>query len=284
MLSLDLNHTPAKFLTNRYNNVDTQALISAFNDAGFNVSSQAKAALKKPFNPELQAQWNVLPLDVKVKQLDMFNRRLERYAARLGHEKHFIRLQSHELNTRAKGHELFLRVTNSYDGTSSLKVSLDILRLVCLNGMVAPRSLFEISVKHSNKNIYEQAIAASYKIVAQKEVIDEQIDRMSSKALNTDEKLQLVDAMFGFRYGKDSELVLSPSKKLDLLKPTRVEEKDDNLYQNFNTLQEKFTRGARVALLDADGREIVRTVREVKSQVTADSFNDNSWNFALKLA
>jgi hypothetical protein len=150
--------------------------------------------------------------------------------------------------------------------------------------MVAPRSIFEIAISHRSKNIYQDAIEASYTILSKKELIDTQIDAMQSKILNTDDKIKLVDKMFEFRYGIENKLELSPKHKLELLKPKRIEEQNDNLYQNFNTLQEKFTKGGRIFLLDANGNEIIRTVREVKSQITSDTFNDNSWQFAATMA
>jgi hypothetical protein len=281
---LDLNHSPASYLSQRYHSVDTRQLLDAFTDVGFNMATQGKASLRMPSNPENNSLFQTYETERKELLVDKYNTKMARYNARLGHEKHFMRLQSNELKTRAKGHDLFLRVSNSYDGSSSLKVSLDILRLVCLNGMVGPRSIFEISIRHSSKNIYNDAIEAAYKIVAQKEVIDNQIDAMSSKVLNFDDKIQLIDKMVEFRYGEGHELTLSPTKKIELLKPIRIEENTDNLYQNFNTLQEKLTKGSKVFLVDANGNEIVRTVREVKSQVNRDTFNDNSWNFANSLA
>lgn len=280
---LDLIHSPAQYLTKAYNHVDTRQLVDAFQKSGFNVSSQAKSTLRKPFNPALVDSFFTLDATKQVDLMTKYNKRLERYNARLGHEKHFMRLQSNELQTRAKGHDLFLRVTNSYDGTSSLKVSLDILRLVCLNGLVAPRSIFQIAVSHKSKNIYNDAIEASYKIIERKELIDSQIEAMSSKVLNKDEKELLIDNMFKFRFGQDTELKLDQSRKLELLKPVRAEENTDNLYQNFNTLQEKFTKGSKIFLVDSQGNEITSKTREVKSIITADSFNDQSWNFAASL-
>jgi len=281
---LNLNHSPASYLTNKYHAVDTRELLDAFTKVGFNIANQGKASLRMPVNPENNCLFQTYDTEKQALLIDKYNTRKARYEARLGHEKHFMRLQSNELKTLAKGHDLFLRVSNSYDGSSSLKVSLDILRLVCLNGMVGPRSIFEISIRHSSKNIYNDAIEAAYKIVAKKEIIDSQIDAMSSKVLNFDEKIQLIDKMVEFRFGEGNELTLSPSKKIELLKPIRIEENNDNLYQNFNTLQEKLTKGSKIFLVDENGREIVRTVREVKSQVNRDTFNDNSWNFANSLA
>ena len=284
MTNLNLIHEPAAFLTDKYHVLDTRKLLDSFQGAGFNLSTEGKASLRMPVKPSNMSIKNFDLFDVNVKNelMQKYENKLARYNARLGHEKHFLRLQSNELKTRAKGHDLFLRVTNSYDGTSSLKVSLDILRLVCLNGLVAPRSIFEIAVSHRSKNIYNDAIEASYKILDKKDIIDTQIDAMQSRVLNTDDKLKLIDTMFNFRF-PESELLLSPSKKLALLQPKRIEEQNDNLYQNFNTLQEKFTRGSKIFLVDENGNEIVRTVREVKSQVTADDFNDNSWQYASSL-
>lgn len=283
MSTLNLNHSKAAFLTDKYHLVNTNDLINNFSNAGFNIADQGKSTLRKPIDPSTSLSWLSYDSDERAELEARYNNRMQRYNDRLGHEKHFIRFQSNDLKTYRKDHDLYLRVSNSYDGTSSLKVSLDILRLVCLNGMVAPRSLFSFSVSHRSKDIFKDAIEASYKIIEKKEIIDNQIEAMTSKVLNTDEKILLVDNMLKFRFD-DKDILMSEQQKLNMLKPTRREEQNDNLYQNFNTLQEKLTKGSKIALLDENGKPIQSTVRQVKSQVTADNFNDASWNFALSLA
>ena len=278
-----LTHTPAEFLTQRYFPVDSRELVQQFESAGFYLADQAKARLVKPTDPRLTSLWGSYDATKQAELVSKFDKRNTRYLARLGHEKHFLKFKSDTVGLRAKGHDLFVRVSNSYDGSSSLTVSLDMLRLVCLNGLVAPRNMFSQTIKHSNKNILPRTIEAVYKILSQKDILDEQIDRMSSTRLNLDEKEYLIDQMFRIRF-PDSELILDSAKKLDLLKPIRQEEMVDNLYQNFNTLQEKLTRGVRVGLLDANGNPISRKIREVKSQLTADDFNDSSWRLAMSLA
>ena len=278
-----LSHTPAEFLTQRYFPVDSRELVQQFESAGFYLADQAKARLKKPIDPRLTSLWGSYDATKQAELVSKFDKRNTRYLARLGHEKHYLKFKSDTVGLRAKGHDLFVRVSNSYDGSSSLTVSLDMLRLVCLNGLVAPRNMFSQTIKHSNKNILPRTIEAVYKILSQKDILDEQIERMSSTRLNLDEKEYLIDQMFRIRF-PDSELILDSAKKLDLLKPIRQEEMVDNLYQNFNTLQEKLTRGVRVGLLDANGNPISRKIREVKSQLTADDFNDKSWQLAMTLA
>ncbi len=281
MTLLNLKHSPSSLTSKQYQTVNSENLVQLMESQGFNLVTATKKNLNKPADPTLSPLFDALPLDTKVMRLDRYNARLERYNARLGHEQHFLRFSAYDLKT--PGHNLFFRISNSYDGSSSLKISLDILRLVCLNGMIVPRSIFEESITHKNKDINNSVIDAVYKIVAKKEALDQQIEKMSSKVLNFDEKLDLVDNMFRFRF-PDSELQLSQSGKIALLKPIRHEEKTDSLYQNFNTLQEKFTKGSKIFLVDENGNEIGRKVREVKSIVTADNFNDQSWNYALKLA
>ena len=191
-----------------------------------------------------------------------------------------MRFKSGDLALRSKENDLFLRITNSYDGTSSLKVSLDILRLVCMNGLVAPRSMFQLSVSHRSKNIVHDAIEASYKIIERKEKLDAQIDVMKQTILKPEQKIFLLDEMLKLRTDEN----INALDNLHLIKPKRLEERDDNLWQNFNTIQENMIRGSRVKLVDAEGRYITKAIREVKSQVTADNFNESSWNLALNLA
>jgi hypothetical protein len=282
-MTLQLQHTKAEYLTDKYFLADTRKIITEFNKAGFLVAKESKSPLRKPLDPRLDALFPAYSAERQQELTDKFTKRNEKYHARIGHEKHWIQFKSPELAIKAKGHEMFVRVMNSYDGSSGIVVTLDMLRLVCMNGLVAPRNVFSFSISHRNKNIFEKAIEASYKIIEKKELIDNQIDKMSSKKLSQDEKVFLVDEMVRIRF-PDSELVLDASKKLELLKPIRQEEQVDTLYQNFNTLQEKLTKGVRLGLVDVSGQPITRKVREVKSQVTADSFNNDSWQLAMSMA
>jgi hypothetical protein len=279
----DLNHNPASYLTDAYHSVDSRKIITEFNNVGFKIVGQEKNVLRMPVNPEHRKTFSLLSFDQQNEELATYQRKLERYNARLGHEKHMIRFQSNELTAKTPGHNLFLRVSNSYDGSSSLRISLDILRLVCLNGLVAPRSIFEFAVTHRSKDIYADAIDAAYKIIEKKEIVDNQISKMIGTVLTEDKKIALVDGMFNLRF-PDTKWALSNDQKLDLLIPQRQAENNDNLYQNFNTVQEKFTKGSRAVMLNAQGQAEIRKIREVKGQVTADEFNDKSWSLALSLA
>jgi hypothetical protein len=278
-----LDHNPATYLTDSYHAVDSRQLIDHFNKAGFSVVNQGKSSLRVPCNPVYMPHFQELTTDQQMIAISKYNTRLARYNARLGHEKHFLRFKSNDLKTKVVGHDLFLRISNSYDGTSSLHITLDILRLVCLNGMVAPRSIFHFSVTHRSKDIFADAIEAAYKIIAKKDIIDDQITRMTNTVLTEDKKLLLVNKMFAFRF-PETKWQLTNEQKLDLLIPSRQAESNDNLYQNFNTLQEKFTKGSQAVMFNDQGESSLRKIREVKSIVTADEFNDKSREFALSLA
>jgi len=276
-----LNHSPSTIVSDKYNFLDTRELVNTFTAQGFNQTDFGKTSLRKPIDPTLDKLFASYDTDQQQLLIDTYTKRLDKYNARLGHERHFLRFKSDSL-PQVKGHDMFLRVSNSYDGSSSLKISLDMLRLVCLNGLVAPRSIFQFAITHRSKDIYADAIEATYKIIAKKDILEEQITRMSDKVLTQDEKLLLVDNMLKFRFD-DKDIVLSEQQKLKLLVPIRKEEQVDNLYQNFNTVQEKLTKGTRMGLLDANGKPIEMKVREVKSIVTADSFNNQSWEYAYSL-
>lgn len=281
MQNLNLIDSPASYLTEKYHHVSTESLTKAFIESGFNVAQGYKSSLRQPIDPRLNmATFEKLTLEERELAVNKFMNRMQRYEARKGHEKHFLRFKSGDLALRSKENDLFLRITNSYDGTSSLKVSLDILRLVCMNGLVAPRSMFQLSVSHRSKNIVQDAIEASYKIIDRKEKLDEQIDLMKQTVLSSDQKIILLDEMLKLR---SSEENINALDNLHLLNPKRIEERDDNLWQNFNTVQENMIRGSRVRLLDAEGRFINKTIREVKSQTNADTFNEKSWNLAMSL-
>lgn len=284
MQNLNLENNKASFLTDKYNFVSSEELTSKFLDSGFTLNRAGKSQLRIPVNPTLKRDFfSMSEVDQKLELLN-YQAKMNRYNARLGHEKHWLSFKHGELALRQKENDLSLRVLNSYDGTSSLRVSLDIMRLVCSNGLVAPRALFEMSISHKSKNIKDDAIEAAYRIIERKDLLDEQIEKMKQVKLNQDQKIILLDTMLDFRLGKHDDKIIKAEMNQHLLKARRIEERDENLWQNFNTIQENMVKGSRINIIEVENNRINNIkIRSIKND-SADMFNERSWNYALSLA
>ena len=262
---LKLSEGQAQYLTNRYNYVSSEELVQSYLDAGFNLTSQAKAHLSIP-----QKRNN--------EKLEAFTTRVNRYESRIDKQKHWITLTNETMGFSEGRYEL--KITNAYDGTSSLVGQLNALRLVCMNGLVANREVFSFKIPHTSKNIVERAIEESYGIVAKIGLANEQIEMMKAKVLNQNEKEEFVKRIMDIRFNGEAPVLANP---LRLLRPKRYEERVDNLWQNFNTAQEYAVRGAKILVME-DDRLIERSIRQLRSTVSADEFNSQAWKTAMEFA
>jgi len=183
-----------------------------------------------------------------------------------GFQKHLIRLKPANMEMR-NGLMPELIISNSYDGTSSLKIKLGLFRLVCSNGLIVGTNYQSISLRHSSASL--DRIIPSLDIVASqsKKMID-QAQSWEGLKLTEAEALEfagLIAPQFG-------ETVLADS----LLRARRAEDQDLNLWTVFNRIQENVLRGG-FRYISNSG---VRTGRDIKSLDRVVSVNQGLWDAA----
>ena len=155
-------------------------------------------------------------------------------------------------------------LTNSYDGFNSFTFRVGLFRLVCSNGLVVCTDQFiDISIRHINYTEEKLRYVVSSAISA----VDNQIGTFNDMRLITLTQEQKVElAINALRYRKgladDAPMVADEEGIADLLEPIREEDKADTLWNVFNILQEKVTKGG--AVVGINGKK-ARKMRGIAS-------------------
>ena len=136
-------------------------------------------------------------------------------------------------------------VSNSHDGFHSFKFMSGIYRLVCSNGLIVADAEFTaFSVRHINYTYEElqRIVAQSIEFTKQKVAV---INDMQTKTLTAEQKLELAKKAIAIRKGvKEWDTLKVSDEDLNgILEPNRDEDKGDDLWNVFNTLQERVIKG-----------------------------------------
>lgn len=161
-------------------------------------------------------------------------------------------------------------ITNSHNGTSTLKVSAGLFRLVCSNGLTVPTSTADsFRIRHSGFELDDVKRLAD-DFAKRLPVIEGSVNRMMERELSIDEKLDFVRESANIRWKTgfvpklDYEQILSPNRK---------EDEGDSLWKVFNVVQEKWIRGG-VEYNSEKGRK-------TKLKTITDILNNNRINTKL---
>lgn len=165
-------------------------------------------------------------------------------------------------------------LTNSHDGLNCFKFMAGLLRLVCSNGLViCTHQMVDLKIRHidySFDELRETIQKAVSELPGQVEIMNE----MKSYTLSVPERLSLALQMLAIRKNqKPSEIVADNEQLERLLEPVRDADKGNTLWNVYNVLQEKFTKGG-YQETTLTGR--TRTARPVNSFVR-DLYNNKAY-------
>jgi hypothetical protein len=199
---------PHARVSNKYRLVPTKAIAQKFKDLGFVVDEYK---------------------EVRVRD-----------ASRIGYQKHFVRL-SHPVMLKSRHNDLKfqLLITNSHDGSSSFMIQIGIFRFICSNGMVVGTVFESVTLRHSGR-VLEEIEPAIERIVAQINKLDDALDKMKNRQLNTAEIAKFYDEAVKFRYGDKVQ-----GNDVEILSRRTADDAND-LFTVYNRAQEALVRGSRV--------------------------------------
>jgi hypothetical protein len=209
-----------------------------------------------------------------------------RDGARKSYTKHMIRFR-HEIYNKANNvgdliPEMVL--TNAHDGTSSYRLLAALLRLVCLNGMVAGGvDKFDMRVRHKgDERMVEDVIDASFEIIETFPEVLDAADEMSKMPITQRQAMAYAEAAHSLRWHKEDErgVVHAPIAPEQLLQRRRVEDNVNTVFGVFNVVQENLMKGG-IAGYSAKRRP-TRT-REIKNITEDIRLNRALWILAESL-
>ena len=177
-------------------------------------------------------------------------------AQRLGYQKHMVRFRQEGTYLDKVGDlapELIL--TNAHDGTTRYSIMAGFFRLACLNGMIVSEGEFgQINVMHLGHD-QEDVIEAGYKVIEEVPRLTKKISSYQGIELKPIEETTFAASALLMKYAKDDSKILSEGSKFHiddrtfdtqmLLAPRRVHDEAPTLWNVFNRIQEKMTKGNR---------------------------------------
>lgn len=165
----------------------------------------------------------------------------------------------------AEGHKLRVIVDNSHDGSSSMKVRIGILRLVCSNGLMIGTDLVSPYVIRHTGNIDEKVAGLKHYMVCSVEKILECYNRLNQIILSDIETESLMRAFWMVRFG-----TLDNYRPFDRVR--RSEDQMNTAWIVYNRLQERIM-----------GNELVSRSRRITSLTRQVDLNTELFNQVLKV-
>lgn len=189
--------------------------------------------------------------------------------------KHMLRLRHVDHIMENEAPEIVL--INSHDGTSSYQMMAGMFRFICQNGMVVGDVIEDIKVRHSG-NIVENVIEGAYTIVDQFDTAKESVERMKSVTLALPEQRALARSSLALKYDNVDEAPITVER---LMLPKRYEDKGNNLWNQFNVIQENLVKGG-LSGRTKNGRRM--TTRPITSIDNSVKLNKALWILADEMA
>src|SRR4030067_3183147 len=181
-----------------------------------------------------------------------------------GFQKHLIRFRNfdEQIKERLEVGDTMIEIvlTNSHNGTSAFIFNCGMYRCICSNQMMVSESAFDaIHVRHSGYDA-SQVINVTGEVVNKAPAIVEKVREFKGIELNQDEKIIYADAAKQLRFANPAIIETE-----QVLRTHRYEDKGNDLWKTFNTVQENLVKG-HVSYYDTDENNRLRKrgTKEVK--------------------
>ena len=204
--------------------------------------------------------------------------------------KHMIRLRRlDDGKNYSVGDAVFeIILKNANDGTSAYDLMAGLFRIVCKNSLVTQSdTLDSLKVRHSGaaEAVQGKVIEGTYEVLRNAEAALSAPADWSGIQLDRDEKMIIAEAAHVLRFDDpDSDLAkaVEPSR---FLSTKRVADRSNDLWTQFNVVQENVIRGGlRGVVSDDQGRRRNVSTRAVKGIDQDVKLNKALWLVARRMA
>lgn len=216
--------------------------------------------------------------------------------ARQGYQKHIVRLEHPDYqiikglsNDNASRPQLCL--LNAHDGTAALQLFYGVLRIACLNGIIAGSILKSFRVVHSGNLIHNlgQGIATMSQGIGQ---LTETVESLALKSYSAENLQALLRGLVDLRLANVQNVVAVNYESANVVR--RFQDKGQDAYSIFNRLQESLIRGGieytyNKSIKDDSGqvidiRQITTRTKRLSSVTSQLSLNRQAFDLAVNLA
>lgn len=196
--------------------------------------------------------------------------------------KHMLRLRHVDaLSTGPDVNEVI--IVNSHDGTSAYQMLSGVFRHVCMNGMICGTVTEDIRIKHAG-TVVQDVIEGAHRILAGFGAVDASKDAMKSLRLSSGEARAFAEAALAIRYPDAIDTDGVPVTVEQVLRPRRVEDRDDSLWTTFQRAQEALVQGGlHGRTRDANGRTRRSTTRPINGIDGNVALNRGLWILAERM-
>ena len=198
-----------------------------------------------------------------------------------GYQKHMVVFGNDNLVVNGKdGDTVMPRIlmTNSHDGKNSFQFQAGLYRLVCSNGLVIADAEFaNMKIRHMGYDLAELKTVIN-EIVEKLPLTVECMNKLKAKELSEQEQIKFAKEALATRLNEKELSNVTSDQILDLLEPTRDEDKGDDMWNVFNVIQEKIIHGM-FDVYGVSGK--VRKARKIKNFRQDTKVNQELYQLAL---
>ena len=198
-----------------------------------------------------------------------------------GYQKHMVVFGNDNLVVEGKdGDTVMPRIlmTNSHDGKNSFQFQAGLYRLVCSNGLVIADAEFaNMKIRHMGYDLAELKTVIQ-EIVEKLPLTVECMNKLKAKELSEQEQIGFAKEALATRLSERELSNVTSDQILDLLAPTRDEDKGDDMWNVFNVIQEKIIHGM-FDVYGVNGK--VRKARKIKNFRQDTKVNQELYQLAL---
>lgn len=211
-----------------------------------------------------------------------------RVPGKADYTKHLIRIRRMDADTSyAVGDtvaEMLLK--NANDGTSVYDLFAGLFRIRCLNSLVACMGTIDsVKVRHTGKDIVGKVIEGTFSVIENAKLALAAPEQWSQIQLDREERLAMAEAARVLRFGDADGNVNTPITADQLLMTRRRDDAENNLWQNFNTIQENVIRGGlKGVMIDENNRRRRVSTRAVNGIDQDVKLNRALWTLANRMA
>lgn len=204
-----------------------------------------------------------------------------------GFQKHLIRFRNDSIVKPDGKFQPEIVLTNAHNGKSAFKLMGGGINFVCLNGLIVSDSVVaEHTIRHQGytDEIVKEAVC---NIVEDMPKVYNSIEKFQDIKLDDDEQFAFARASMLLTFDDEQlEGVMLDDSARRLMRPTRREEQDGNLWNSFNVVQEKMIKGGRFLKTNKDplSRPTVTKRRAVKNITKNVNINRALWAFTEQIA
>jgi len=196
-----------------------------------------------------------------------------------GYQKHMVVFGNDDLRIDGQdGDTVMPRIlmTNSHDGKNAFTFQAGLYRLVCSNGLVIADAEFaSMKIRHMGYDLNELSTVIS-EIVEKLPLTVECMNKLKAKKLSQEEKEKFALEAIGLRFDtKNKNFEIQ-----ELLEPTRVEDKGDDMWSVYNLIQEKLVHG----MINYGVGVKQRKARKIKNFQQDMKLNQELYTLALSYA